>query len=82
MVSRRMANLLTLGVIGHHFQTAKPQTAGMKIILNTAEPRIVPVPMSSSDIKTPISEVNNSGAEVPIAIKVAPAMSDGSFRPR
>ena len=56
-----------------------PHAAGMKIKLNTAEPRIVPVPISSSEMNTPIKLVNNSGAEVPMAIKVAPAISEGSF---
>ena len=52
----------------------------MAIKLNTAEPTIVPVPISLSDINTPITEVNNSGADVPIAMNVAPAMSDGKLR--
>ncbi|KAH9517595.1 hypothetical protein DERF_008254 [Dermatophagoides farinae] len=54
---------------------ANEQTAGMKMILNTADPRMVPVPISSFEMNTPITDVNNSGADVPIAIKVAPATS-------
>ena len=76
-----MANLLTFGESLQHFHTAKPQTAGIKMMLNTAEPNMVPVPMSSSEMNTPINEVNSSGAEVPMAINVAPAMSDGNRRP-
>ncbi len=59
--------------------TVKPQAAGITIRLKTAVPNIVPVPMSSSEINTPIMLVNNSGAEVPIAMNVAPAISDGNF---
>lgn len=58
---------------------ANEQTAGMKIILKTADPRMVPVPISSFDMNTPITDVNNSGAEVPIAMNVAPATSAGNF---
>lgn len=36
----------------------------MAIKLNTAEPTIVPTPMSLSETKTPMIEVNNSGADV------------------
>ena len=46
-----------------------------KRMLNTADPTIVPMPTSLNAIKTPIMEVNNSGAEPPAAIKVAPATS-------
>jgi hypothetical protein len=35
--------------------------------------------MSSSEMNTPITLVKNSGAEVPIAMNVAPAISDGNF---
>jgi hypothetical protein len=50
-------------------------------MLKMAEPTIVPAPMSElSPIRmTAISEVKNSGAELPIAIKVAPATSGLSF---
>ena len=40
-----------------------------------AEPTIVPVPMSLLATSTPMIEVKSSGAEVPAAIKVAPATS-------
>ena len=52
----------------------------MAIRLNTADPTMVPVPISLSEMNTPIIEVNNSGAEVPMAINVAPAISDGISR--
>ena len=44
-------------------------------MLNTAEPTMVPIPTSLLAINTPMTEVNNSGAEPPAAIKVAPATS-------
>jgi len=50
-------------------------------ILNTAEPRIVPIPTSESDKKTPMKEVASSGAEEPAAMKVAPATSGLKLRP-
>lgn len=53
---------------------------GMTRRLKTAEPTIVPAPMSFSDMNTPITLVKSSGAEVPIAINVAPAMSGGRCR--
>ncbi|KAH9420283.1 hypothetical protein DERP_011197 [Dermatophagoides pteronyssinus] len=59
---------------------ANEQTAGINIILKTAEPSIVPVPISSFDMNTPIIDVNSSGADVPIAINVAPATSAGEER--
>lgn len=40
---------------------------------------MVDVPMSSSAMKTPINATNSSGADVPNAIKVAPAISAGNF---
>ena len=46
-----------------------------KRILNTADPTIVPIPTSLNAIKTPIIDVNNSGAEPPAAMNVAPATS-------
>jgi hypothetical protein len=48
--------------------------------LNTPDPTIVPVPISLSEMKTPITLVNSSGAEVPIAMNVAPAIFDGNFK--
>lgn len=42
-------------------------------ILNTAEPTIVPMPTSSNDTNTPITDVNSSGALPPAAMNVAPA---------
>ena len=44
-------------------------------MLNTADPTIVPIPTSLNAIKTPIIDVNNSGAEPPAAMNVAPATS-------
>ena len=43
--------------------------------MNTADPTIVPIPTSLNAIKTPIIDVNNSGAEPPAAMNVAPATS-------
>mmetsp|Transcript_43446 Transcript_43446/g.81153 ORF Transcript_43446/g.81153 Transcript_43446/m.81153 type:complete len:277 (+) Transcript_43446:433-1263(+) len=51
-----------------------------KSTLNTAEPMIVPVPMSLSVIMAPIRDVKNSGAEPPAAMNVAPATSGESSR--
>lgn len=80
MVSRRIGKRLICGDFGQKTITAKPHAAGMTIRLKTAVPRIVPTPMSSCEMNVPIRLVNSSGAEVPIAINVAPAMSGGSFR--
>ncbi len=60
----------------------KPQAPGITIKLKTADPTIVPVPISLSDINTPITDVKSSGAEVPIAINVAPAISGGRLKAR
>uniref|UniRef100_A0A1B0B898 Uncharacterized protein n=1 Tax=Glossina palpalis gambiensis TaxID=67801 RepID=A0A1B0B898_9MUSC len=49
-------------------------------ILNTAEPTIVPTPISPSVMKVPITFTNNSGAEVAAAINVAPATSLDIFK--
>jgi hypothetical protein len=54
---------------------AKPQTAMTNIILKTADPMTPLTPISSLAKKTPITTVANSGAELPAAIKVAPATS-------
>ena len=53
----------------------KAQAAMTKRTLKTAEPTMVPKPMSDLDTKTPITEVKSSGAEPPAAMKVAPATS-------
>ena len=66
------------GISSKQKYATNPQTAGIAIRLNTAEPTIVPIPISEP-AKTPITEVNNSGADVPIAKNVAPAMSLGNF---
>lgn len=49
------------------------------IILNTAEPMTPLTPISSFAKNTPIITVPSSGAELPAAIKVAPATSGDSF---
>jgi hypothetical protein len=54
-----------------------PHTAATAKMLKTALPTIVPIPMSPFVINVPIMFVNSSGAEVAIAIKVAPATSLG-----
>ena len=68
-----------LGISSKQKYATSPQTPGIASRLNTAEPTIVPIPISEP-AKTPIIEVKNSGADVPIAKKVAPAMSLGNFR--
>uniref|UniRef100_A0A1A9ZGN0 Uncharacterized protein n=1 Tax=Glossina pallidipes TaxID=7398 RepID=A0A1A9ZGN0_GLOPL len=57
-----------------------PQQAATANILNTAEPTIVPTPISPSVMKVPITFTNNSGAEVAAAINVAPATSLDIFK--
>ena len=52
-----------------------PQQAGTARMLNTAEPTIVPTPMSPSVMNVPMAFTNNSGADVAAAINVAPATS-------
>ena len=46
-----------------------------KRMLKTAEPTMVPMPTSENEMKTPMTEVNSSGAEPPAAMNVAPATS-------
>ena len=53
------------------------QTAMTRVMLNTADPTTPLTPISSLATKTPITEVANSGADDPAAIKVAPATSGG-----
>ena len=50
----------------------------MMLMLNTAEPTMVPTPTSLSKA-TPAMEVNSSGAEEPAAMNVAPATSSERF---
>jgi hypothetical protein len=57
-----------------------PQHAATARILKTAEPTMVPTPMSPSVMKVPMTFTNNSGAEVAAAIKVAPATSFVIFK--
>lgn len=57
-----------------------PQHAATAKMLNTADPTIVPMPMSPSVMKVPITLTNNSGADVAAAIKVAPATSLDMFK--
>ena len=52
-------------MIGHGYNTA---------LHEISYPTIVPIPTSLSTV-TPATEVNNSGAEEPAAMKVAPATS-------
>lgn len=65
--------------IGHFWQPTipapMPQQAGTARMLNTAEPTIVPTPMSPSVMNVPMAFTNNSGADVAAAINVAPATS-------
>lgn len=52
-----------------------PQQAATARILKTADPTIVPTPMSPSVMKVPITLTKSSGAEVAAAMNVAPATS-------
>lgn len=54
---------------------ANAQAAITNKMLKTAEPTMVPIPTSFWAMKTPMTEVNNSGADPPAAMKVAPATS-------
>jgi hypothetical protein len=49
-----------------------PQHAATANILKTADPTMVPIPISPSVINVPITLTNNSGADVAAAINVAP----------
>lgn len=51
----------------------------MARMLKTALPTIVPIPISPSVMKVPITFTNNSGADVAAAINVAPATSFDMF---
>lgn len=56
-----------------------PQQAATAKILNTAEPTIVPIPISPSVMNVPMTFTNNSGLLVAPAIKVAPQISLDMF---
>lgn len=56
-----------------------PQHAATANILKTAEPTIVPTPISPSVMKVPMTLTKSSGADVAAAIKVAPATSADIF---
>lgn len=58
-------NLLRYKVYFYTDLAARAQIPMINRTLKIAEPTIVPVPISESAIRTPIMEVNNSGAEVP-----------------
>ena len=45
------------------------------VTLKTADPMMVPMPTSLSAKKTPMTDVESSGAEPPAAMNVAPATS-------
>lgn len=57
-----------------------PQQAATARMLKTAEPTMVPTPMSPSVMNVPMTFTNNSGAEVAAAMNVAPATSFVMFR--
>lgn len=57
-----------------------PQQAGTANTLNTAEPTMVPTPRSPSVTKVPTQFINNSGLELAVAMKVAPATSSFIFK--
>ena len=52
-----------------------PQTPMMHRMLNAVEPTMVPTPTSPLVMKTPMTDVNSSGAELPAAMNMAPATS-------
>lgn len=56
-----------------------PQQAATARILNTADPTMVPTPMSPSVMNVPMTLTNSSGAEVAAAMNVAPATSFDIF---
>lgn len=58
-----------------------PQQAGTANMLNTADPTIVPTPKSPCVIKVPTEFINNSGLELAMAMKVAPATSSDRWSP-
>ena len=71
MVSRMRGQAVSLRASA----LAKAQAAMTKRTLKTALPTMVPIPTSETAMKTPMTEVNSSGAEPPAAMKVAPATS-------
>lgn len=56
-----------------------PQQAATARMLKTAEPTMVPTPISPSVMNVPITLTKSSGAEVAAAMKVAPATSADMF---
>lgn len=52
-----------------------PQQAATARMLKTAEPTMVPMPMSPSVMNVPMQLTNSSGADVAAAMNVAPATS-------
>lgn len=59
----------------------RPQHAGTAKMLNTADPTIVPTPISPWVTNVPTLFINSSGLELATAINVAPAMSSFIFSP-
>ena len=57
-----------------------PQQAATARMLKTADPTIVPIPMSPSVINVPMTFTKSSGADVAAAINVAPATSFDIFK--
>lgn len=66
---------MNLLLVLHTMLVPIPQHAATAKILNTAEPTIVPMPISPSVINVPITFTNNSGLLVAPAINVAPQIS-------
>jgi hypothetical protein len=71
------SDLVTIGIT---LVAARPRHAATPSILNTAEPTIVPTPMSDSVMNVPTILIKNSGDDVAIAMNVAPATSSERFR--
>lgn len=57
-----------------------PQHAATANMLKTAEPTMVPTPISPSVMNVPITFTKSSGADVAAAINVAPATSLDIFK--
>nr|CAH7712967.1 unnamed protein product [Callosobruchus chinensis] len=72
-----------INVKGNHFLNLGFSQSGIvrrnTRMLNTADPTIVPTPMSPSVMKVPMTFTKSSGADVAAAMKVAPATSEDIF---
>jgi hypothetical protein len=60
----------------------QPAAARITVTLNTADPTIVPTPMTGCSRRTEDSDVNNSGSEEPMAATEAPRTASGTSKMR